>query len=93
MLSLLQLLRLEVIYPELKLNSVVLWQCPVFVMYLVQTLIKLQGSVTEVSVRLFFFPFFFLSFFFPPFSPPLLSILPCPSEYQDNMLMTNFILN
>jgi cytochrome c-type biogenesis protein CcmH/NrfF len=38
-------------YPELKLNSVVLWQCPVFAIYLVQTLMKLQDNVTEVSVH------------------------------------------
>ena len=51
-------------YPELKINSVVLWQCPVFAIYLVQTLIMLQGNMTEVSVCTFsFFLFFFLSFF------------------------------
>lgn len=65
----LQLLRLEMIYPELKLNSFVLWRCPVFAIYLVQTLIKLQDNVTKVFVHLVFFF--------------------CPSEYQDNMLMTN----
>jgi hypothetical protein len=51
----LQLLTVESIYLELKLNSFVLWQYPVFAIYLVQTLIKLQDNVTKVFVHLVFF--------------------------------------